>query len=540
MLLSASVTIALDIYGITQDIDGSYTAAGASSTAKSGVIQGSNSPSILSSGLSDIISGAASKVYKRRTKDSSVKFYVKCIGGSVAAGSTYTLSYSLDGANDKTVGSSYTQTSNPFVLIEELDDGAHTLTVTCTENANSISSTTPATSVTEHSPLIFNWITDTSGSPSVSFDSAPPDITNSKSTTLYFSGSRSTSSYISGISWMCSLVKEGKDEDYVSCGCTTKSCTYVADQNSHSDAKYSFKAKVTYTYVTDCTSTPYYCTDLPSKSGEKGSSWWLDTTPPSLAITSTPAAKSQYTTGKTAKFEFGCKNGEISCAYQCLYDGMDSADATSTRRAKGFFDCTSPVTLTVKNSTTHSFAAKAIDAAGNESPISDLYMFYADGTSPTVEFLYMDASESFTTQQLASGSMYYSVNNDYTVNGGRLYTTSGGFAQIDDVNGNTNDTSTTAAATSTVQFTCTSTACNSVCGSPCSTSTYAPTDNTKYHTVVQFPYDPTKAVYELSGTYGAILAMKSVNGIYYYNVLDTTNADFGSISYQCVHTEMAA
>lgn len=31
-----------------------------------------------------------------------------------------------------------------------------------------------------------------------------------------------------------------------------------------------------------------------------------------------------------------------------------------------------------------------------------------------------------------------------------------------------------------------------------------------YHTVLQFPYDPTKGVYELDGTYGAILAMKKV------------------------------
>jgi hypothetical protein len=32
-----------------------------------------------------------------------------------------------------------------------------------------------------------------------------------------------------------------------------------------------------------------------------------------------------------------------------------------------------------------------------------------------------------------------------------------------------------------------------------------------YHTVLQFPYDPTKGVYELDGTYGAILAMKKVS-----------------------------
>lgn len=32
--------------------------------------------------------------------------------------------------------------------------------------------------------------------------------------------------------------------------------------------------------------------------------------------------------------------------------------------------------------------------------------------------------------------------------------------------------------------------------------------------------------------------MKNVNGMYYYNVLDTTNANFGTINFQCTHPEM--
>mmetsp|Transcript_14280 Transcript_14280/g.19691 ORF Transcript_14280/g.19691 Transcript_14280/m.19691 type:complete len:558 (+) Transcript_14280:81-1754(+) len=532
---------ALDIYGITLDTDGSYTEAGVSSVTGAGVKQGSNLPSLFSSGsLSDISTGSASKLYVRRTKETYVKYYVKCIGGLVGSGSTYTLTYSLDSGITKTVGSSYTQSSNPFVLIEGLEDGSHSLQVTCTENKASISTTSPASSTTESDPLVFNWVVDTSGNPTVKFDSDPPDITNQNQNTLFFSGSLAASSYISAIAWNYSLVNYGSDPSYVAGSCVSQACTHTVGMSNYDDGRWSFKAQVTYTYFTDCTSSGsvYYCTDLPQKSGLKGTSWYLDRIKPELAITSTPAAKSQYTSGKTAKFEFACKAGEISCTYKCKFDGKNSADSSDNGAELGWFDCTSPLRLTVKNSTTHSFRAYATDAAGNDSPVSDLYMFYSDGTPPIVEFTKVDNSVHFTAQQLASGSTYYANNNDYSLAGGRLYTSAGALADLDEVNGNNNDTSSSAASTTVVQFTCATTTCTSTCGNPCSTSTYA-TVNTNYHTVVQFPYDPTAAVYELSGTYGAILAMKSVNGLYYYNVLDTTNADFGTITYRCVHSEMA-
>jgi len=76
-------------------------------------------------------------------------------------------------------------------------------------------------------------------------------------------------------------------------------------------------------------------------------------------------------------------------------------------------------------------------------------------------------------------------------------------------------------------------------GGTSSTGVAGSSAKSSYHTVLQFPYDPAKAVYELDGTYGAILAMKQVNSKFYYNVLDTTNADFGTLNFECSHPEMA-
>lgn len=47
-------------------------------------------------------------------------------------------------------------------------------------------------------------------------------------------------------------------------------------------------------------------------------------------------------------------------------------------------------------------------------------------------------------------------------------------------------------------------------GGTSSTGVAGSSAKSSYHTVLQFPYDPAKAVYELDGTYGAILAMKQV------------------------------
>lgn len=515
------VNSAAAIQAVTGDVTGTSIYNGGA-----GVVQSANMPALFASNIANgACPGGASQcgttTERRITKETYVKTYVKCVSASVGD-STYTLSYALDGAPAKVVGSTYTATSNPFILIEGLADGTHTVTVTCQENAlSNAAATLPLTAIADSSPLVLTWMVDTATSIDVKFDSATPDVyTNAKSTVLTFSGDMVYNSNYHSLAWMC----KKNDNSYAACGSTNvvASTTTVAqcptvngEEDCDDDGKYSYKVKLVATFVTDCTASALYCTDLAQREGTKGTSWILDLTAPSLAITSTPATKSQYTDGKTAKFEFACKSGEVSCSYYCSFDGYATDDASDTDKTKGFFKCHSPLMLSVMNSTTHSFKAYATDAAGNLSPESDLYMFYSDGTGPTVEFTHMDTTVTSTTQVLSAGTVYYALDNDATTTGVAT-TLASGAATVDG--------GTIPIADGTLPF----------AGGLATTSGV----RSDYNTVLQFPYDPSKAVYELDGTYGAILAMKAVNGNFYFNVLDTTNADFGTLNFKCIHSEM--
>lgn len=537
-LLLTTVTVqSTDLMSYTLDTSGHVGANGvAVATYQTGVVQNANLPALMSSDISTYMVDMSA--YYRRTKETYVKFYVKCTGSYIGTGtgSTYTLTYELDGGTAVTLGSTYTSTSNPFVYVEGLDDGAHTLTVTCSENALSYTTALPASATTETSPLVFTWVVDTTTTATVAFTSDAPDYVNSYTTSLSLSGSIALSSYISSFAWLCSMEKTGDTPVYETCGCgSAQTCATTANQNKDPDGEYSFKTQLTVTYLTSCASTaaPKYCTDLANKVVVKGTSWILDTEDPELVVTSSPPQKAVYYDGKQVRFEFACKSSEAtSCSYMCRVDGKDSADGRDSSRSDGAFSCTSPLKVSVANTTTHSLTVKAFDKAGNDSPWTDLYMFYADGTPPTVKFTMVDDSVSFTSQQLASGSTYYSAKNDYEISSGaRLFLTTGSYAALDEQNHNTADASYLAgSATSVIQYTSGS--------STATTAAVGETAKSTYHTVLQVPYDPTKMPFELDGTYGAILAMKNVNGMYYYNVLDTTNANFGTINFQCTHPEM--
>mmetsp|Transcript_12051 Transcript_12051/g.33881 ORF Transcript_12051/g.33881 Transcript_12051/m.33881 type:complete len:761 (+) Transcript_12051:279-2561(+) len=63
--------------------------------------------------------------------------------------------------------------------------------------------------------------------------------------------------------------------------------------------------------------------------------------------------------------------------------------------------------------------------------------------------------------------------------------------------------------------------------------------NYMYDTIVQVDTDITKEVYNLDADkYGAVLASKSVNGAYYYHVLQATNSPTATVNMQCQHPEI--
>jgi hypothetical protein len=528
LLLLACVGGAAAIHSVTLDTDGKVAATAAlaagAGAAGVGVIQGVNLPYVLSTEITLKKGDSANSMgaYWRTTKETSFKAYVKCAGLS-SSSSTYSLSYTLDGSASATVGTDFTSTSNPFVMVESLDDGMHTLIVTCTDSSGN----------DELYPMTFNWKVDTTTSSEVVFDKKPAYYSNSLSPRFDFHSSIPSSAAVSAMSWTCSFTKDGT-EDFQDCD-VASGVSSSETASASEEGTWEFVAKLTIAYDTTCTASDYYCSDLVTKVDRNSYTFRIDTTAPVVDVTSSPSAKSQYTSGKTATFEFECPASEISCTFQCLVDGYDSADATSSSRSKGSFACTSPTVITVANSTTHSFAVQATDASSNTGSWTSLYMFYADGTPPTVEFTKMDDSVSYTSQKLASGATYYASSNDYNIaTGGRLYESDGStFAVLDEQNYNANDTSWAANDQSVVQYT----DGNGVSSTTVNLANDVTAKST-YHTVLQFPYDPTKGVYELDGTYGAILAMKKVNDRYYYNVLDTTNADFGTINYRCKHPEM--
>jgi hypothetical protein len=144
-LLLASLGVASAIHSVTLDTAGyvAYTDAlgAAQITASAGVIQGMNLPYVLSEaidtnsniGFARQIEGDAAgsmAKYNRLTKETYVKLYVKCAG--LGSTDTYSLSYALDGAASATVGTGYGSTANPFIMVEGLDDGMHSLVATCT------------------------------------------------------------------------------------------------------------------------------------------------------------------------------------------------------------------------------------------------------------------------------------------------------------------------------------------------------------------------------------------------------------------------
>jgi hypothetical protein len=137
LLLLACVGGAAAIHSVTLDKSGVVAATAALAAGDGadgvGVIQGVNLPYVLSTEITLKKGDSANSMgaYWRTTKETSFKAYVKCAGLS-SSSSTYSLSYTLDGSASATVGTDFTSTSNPFVMVESLDDGMHTLIVTCT------------------------------------------------------------------------------------------------------------------------------------------------------------------------------------------------------------------------------------------------------------------------------------------------------------------------------------------------------------------------------------------------------------------------
>mmetsp|Transcript_12604 Transcript_12604/g.23935 ORF Transcript_12604/g.23935 Transcript_12604/m.23935 type:complete len:469 (+) Transcript_12604:65-1471(+) len=429
-------------------------------------------PPILTKSITQVSSGVwNTQGYFRTTKETYAKWVTPC---TVLAGTHYTVSYVLDGAPSVTLGTNYVSSSEPFVLVEGLEDGAHTLVVTCKDNTDSSTDS-----------ITLRWNVDTSTDASLSYTSSPRSLMSaSTNNAITVHSSKAASAGVASLVWTCSI-QQGSSEYWSSCGCAagSQSCTFdpTSTMSANGDGMYKVKAKATITYKSslDCTTSPTSCTDLTSPiTATISTDVEYDSTVPGLAVTSSPAAKSAYTSGKTVSFEFGCTNEKHSCSFECQLDGKNSATAEDDDAQKGFFACSSPVKLTVGNTTTHSFSFRATDMAGNISPTSALYMFYSDGTPPKALFSAVDSSATTTITTTTFNTGTATISHDGT------------------------------------------------------------SSANKYQTVLKVAYDPSKANYEIAdGFAGAILSAATVNGRTYQNVLTATSATEGNLPFMCEHPE---
>src|SRR5205807_527765 len=198
--------------------------------------------------------------------------------------------------------------------------GSHTFTVTATDPAGN---TGTASST---------WTIDTTA-PTATITSAPANPTNSTSASFSFTSSKT------GSTFQCKLD-----------GGTNTTCT--------SPASYTGLAAGSHTFTVTAT-------DPAGNSGNASSTWTIDTTAPTVTITSAPANPTNST---SASFSFS--SSKTGSSFQCK---LDAAAAAS---------CTSPASYTGLAAGSHTFSVPAALPACNTGNASSTWTI--DTTAPTV------------------------------------------------------------------------------------------------------------------------------------------------------------
>ena len=133
--------------------------------------------------------------------------------------------------------------------------------------------------------------------------------------------------------------------------------------------------------------------DTAGNTSTKSYAWTIDTTPPTLAITSTtPTANPTNVTSMTVEFTVG-----DSASYTCQLDNGTPNG------------CTSPYSYTGLIAGSHTFTLRGTDAANNTSMVS--YMWNIDTTAPTVTITSYPTTYTTTT----STSVSFTVSDGTTV-----------------------------------------------------------------------------------------------------------------------------
>ncbi|MBL8916117.1 MAG: OmpA family protein [Archangium sp.] len=248
-------------------------------------------------------------------------------------------------------GAPFTACASPNNLTG-LADGSHTYQVRAVDPSGNVDPT----------PASRTWTVDTTA-PNTSFTATPPAVSNSANASFSFTSTEA------GSTFECSLD-----------GAAFTACTSPRAFTGLSDGSHTMRVRAT-DAVGNVDATPAAFT------------WTIDTTPPDTVFTSTPPANSNST---SATFVFNAT--EAGSTLQCSLDGA------------AFAACTSPQTLTGLSVGSHTFRARAVDAAGNIDPTPASFTWNVDVTAPDTTFTATppaasassNASFSFTSTEAGS------------------------------------------------------------------------------------------------------------------------------------------
>ena len=221
-----------------------------------------------------------------------------------------------------------------------LSDGNHTFTITATDAATNVATKTYA------------WLIDTVA-PSLSITSAPSGSVNTTSAHITFTA--------------------GADAVSVTCaldGGAAAACSGAVDYTGLADGSHTFTVRAS---------------DAAGNTASRQATWTVDTTAPSVMITSYPP---DPTNSRTAPFQFTV-TGATSTTCQ-----LDSAAATT---------CTTAITYDSLADGAHTFTVKATDGAGNVTTQS--HSWTVDATPPTVTFGTVPGNPTKTTADAFSWSV---------------------------------------------------------------------------------------------------------------------------------------
>ena len=207
------------------------------------------------------------------------------------------------------------------VQLSGLGDGPHALRIVATDPAGNSNAS------------VHEWTVDTVA-PVVSFSSGPPPVTNRTDV---------------------SVKVEVSEES------TTATC--ALDGAPHADCE----GWVEFTGLADGVHTfSVTATDLAGNVSDPGiRTWIVDTRAPSITVTGGPPP---LTNSRTATFEL--TSDDPAATFRCSKEGGP------------FYRCLSPFTMNWLSDGVHTFAAIAVDPAGNESPPSPTHTWTVDATAP--------------------------------------------------------------------------------------------------------------------------------------------------------------